>query len=374
MDVVYIVSRPYTATAGIKAGHMFNLTRRQILTRWVFAYATSDAALFVLSLALAGLFSVACQAVLLKAFEKEVPDLTNQVGAFADKVVAQLNNASTQWALGTNGVIDGLNGDINDKMFGWVNTTTSALNDTLNTFVDTTMDVLNITFGGTVLYQPIVEVLNCLVFLKVKGIENALTWVSDHAHVDFPNLPTDMFTLGAVASIAANNSDPSDSFLSQPGDEASDQISAAVVRFTNRIEDAIRTEAYIALVILGVWLFVALIGIIRALTLWFGPDKTRGEGGVDHFRSDPPPSGQDGFVNVPLGEMRSADARPFTPAPKYSQSMATTAEDDPFRTSDSEYSDQKVGYAGQRDLTRQSTGGRRNIVSARADVYGDFKR
>jgi len=376
MDVVYIVSRPYTATAGIKAGHMFNLTRRQILTRWVFAYATSEAALFVLSLGLAGLFSVACQAIMLKAFEKEVPDLTNQVGAFADKVVSQLNNASQSWAVGTNGVIDSLNEDINSKMLGWVNTTTGAINDTLNVFVTETMDVLNVTFGGTVLYEPILDVLDCLVLMKIRGIEKALTWVSDNAHVDFPALPADMFSLGAVASIASNSSDPSDSFLSQPGDEASDQISAAVARFLNRLEDGLRTEALIATVIVCIWLFIVLIGILRALTLWFGRDKTRGEGGVDHFRSDPPPDGLDGFDNVPLGEMQTIQPGPPTPAPKYSQSVETEAKENPFSHSDDRYLDQKIGYAGQRNFSRQDTGhayGRNRIVSSQAHLYDDFK-
>jgi hypothetical protein len=52
----------------------------------------------------------------LRIVEKEVPALANQVGGFADKVVGVLNNASEQWAIGTNKVIDSTNNDIN-KMF-----------------------------------------------------------------------------------------------------------------------------------------------------------------------------------------------------------------------------------------------------------------
>jgi hypothetical protein len=89
MDVVYIVNRPYTSTAGIKVASRFKSSRHQILVRWVFAYATSTPALFVLSLALAGLFSCVCQAILLRSLQKDVPDLTNQVSAFADKIALQ---------------------------------------------------------------------------------------------------------------------------------------------------------------------------------------------------------------------------------------------------------------------------------------------
>jgi hypothetical protein len=325
MDVVYIVSRPYTATAGIKVAHtVSSATRRQTLTRWVFAYATSDAALFVLALAIAGLFSAACQAILLKAVEKEVPSLSNQVGGFADKVINSLNNASESWAVGTNGAIASTNQDINQQMLGWVNTTTGAIDDMLDAFINETTSVLNTTFGGTPLYGPITGVFECLIGLKVASIEKGLAWVSDNAQINLPTLPNNTFSLGAVASIAAGD-DPDDSFLSQPGDAASDQISAAVARFTQRLEEGIRTEAIVATVILCVYLFVVLCGIVRALFLWCGRDKVRGEGGpapairmTDNFRQDPNMhvDSRDGFDDVPLGTVTSRQ-RPFTPAPEY---------------------------------------------------------
>ncbi len=47
MDVVYIVSRPYTSSAGLKLSHRFESQRKKCLVRWVVAYATTDAALFL---------------------------------------------------------------------------------------------------------------------------------------------------------------------------------------------------------------------------------------------------------------------------------------------------------------------------------------
>lgn len=347
MDVVYLASRPYTSTAGIKLSHTFESQRKKNLTRWVVAYATSDAALFVLALALAGLFSCACQAILLRALEKQVPGLTNQVGAFSDKVVAQLNNASEQWAVGTNAAITDTNRDINQDMLGWVNTTTSALNDTLNAFVDKTTDVLNTTFGGTPLYDPIMEVLNCLVLMKIAGIGKALTWVHDNAHIDFPLVPNDTFSLGAVASLASTSA-PDDSFLASPGDAASDKISSAVTRFIDIVEDGIRIEAIISTVVLLVWVFLVFIGLIRALTLWNGRDKVRGEGGPpafsssaatgNDFRSD----NQDRYAefdNIPMTNVIAS--RPMTPAPKY-----TPPRDDEGR--EEIYQDYKLEFSGRR--------------------------
>ena len=364
MDVVYIVSRPYTSTAGIKTANWFKRPRRQILVRWVFAYATSTPALFVLSLGLAGLLSCACQAIMLKALEKEVPVLTHEVAAFADKVVNSLDNASEHWAIGTNTMIDSTNQQINKELLGWVNTTTSALNDTLNVFVNGMTGVLNETFGGTILYHPITEVLNCLVTMKVVGIQKALTWVSDNAHINFPTLPNDTFSLGAVASIASENQQNGSSFLSAPGDDASDQISAAVVRMTDRLEDGIRTEALISTCICLIWVIILLVAIIRALILWFHRDKTRGEGGVaDAYVHD-----RIGFDEIPLGTVSQPECR--EPAPKYS-TTATVA--NPFHSPEDHYQDQKLGFAGQRDydssLRREATQGGHSRVSSHGELW-----
>jgi hypothetical protein len=372
MDVVYIVSRPYTSSAGIKAASRFKAPRRQILTRWVFAYATSTPALFVLSLGVAGLFSCACQVIMLRTLEKEVPNLTNQVGAFADQVVNSLNNASEQWAIGTNTAIASTNDDINSNLLGWVNTTTGAVNDTLNVFVEGMTGVLNETFGGTVLYDPIKEVLNCLVLLKVAGVQKALTWVSDNAHIDFPLMANDTFSLGAVASIASDKDPKAESFLSQPGDAAKDKISAAVVRVTNRVEDGIRTEALIATVVLFIWVAILLIGIIRALALWFGRDKTRAEGGVgDAYQNN-----RDGFQDTALDAFHPQHPpnSSLGPAPEYTKS--NPADFDPF--GDDTYAEHKLGFAGQRDyessLRRDATRGGPSRVSSHAEICPDSKR
>ncbi|KAJ9381148.1 hypothetical protein DTO063F5_6358 [Paecilomyces variotii] len=339
MDVVYIVSRPYTSTAGIKAASRFSNSRRQILVRWVFAYATSTPALFVLSLAIAGLFSCLCQYILLRSVEKTVPELTDQVSAFADRVVDSLNNASEQWAIGVNKVIETTNNDINKDVLGWVNTSTTALNDTLNAFVDETTKVLNETFGGTLLYEPIKEVFNCLIGLKIEGIQKGLDWVSDHARVDFPLMPNDTFSLGAAASIASDNSDPGNSFLADPGDQTSNKISEAVVRVVDKLADDIKTETIISSIILLIWVLILLIGIIRALTLWWTRERTRGEGAGlthNHARNINPnngngPSDANGFTDVPLTAM-----------PTVSRGVAVDSDED-------HYPDEKVGFAGQRN-------------------------
>ncbi|KAI9820707.1 MAG: plasma membrane fusion protein prm1 [Pycnora praestabilis] len=336
LDVVQIVSRPYSSTVGIKAASMVKSPRQQILVRWIVAYGTSMPALFVLSLGLAGLLSCLFHYILLKAIEREVPALVNEVGAFADKVVNALENASVGWANSANHVIESTNNDINNDVFGWVNTTTGAMNDTLNTFVDGMTDALNATFGGTVLYDPIEEVFNCLIGLKVAGIEKALTWVSDNAHVSFPEFPNNTFSIGAAASLASDSTNTSvNSFLSNPGSDASDAISGAIVDVTDKIASAIRTEAIISACVIGLWVLIVLLGFLRALTLFFRHDKTRGEGGpvyaTNDYRGAPAPAEASNSVFPSFGPPLATE-----PAPRYSSTEGPQ--------------DEKVGFAGERGV------------------------
>jgi len=284
VDVLYIAQRPYTSTAGIKAAEKIRSTKRQILMRWFVAYSTTLPALFVLSLGVTGLFTSLCQYVVLRLLEKEVPVLAAAIGDFAQEVVSTLEDASTEWANGANAIINSTNAKVNSDVFGWVNTTTSAVNNTLNIFTDDLSLALNKTFGGTPLYNPIQDVIGCLIGLKIAGIQKGLTWVSDHAHVTFPEFRTDVFSLGAAASIA--NSSSTNSFLANPGAVASDDITSALVKVGDKLQEAIRQEALIAAFLVGVFFLNMLIGAIRAGIAMYGRDKTRAEGGPRTYTGD----------------------------------------------------------------------------------------
>lgn len=373
MDVIYIASRPYTASAGIKAAKPFKSFKRQTLTRWVIAYGTSTPALLVLSLGITGLLACFCQYILLKAVEKEIPALADEVGDFAGKVVNTLNNASEAWAVGTNKAITTTNNDINDNIFGWVNTTTGAMNNTLNVFVDTITKTLNSTFGGTVLQDPVNELFNCLIGLKVAGIEKGLTWVSDHAHVDFPLLQNDTFSLGAAASLADDNggSGKASNLLSSPGSGATDEISKAVEVVGRHIADAIRTEALISTALVLLYLLVVLMGIARAVFLALRTTKLRGEGGPSHAGDIPLDTVDNHAVtrDIPT-EAAPAYEPPSQPQPPRRPFAAFTApsRQDPV-DDEMQWQDQKLGFAGDRGQVHVNHG-----AGARRSEYGQVEK
>lgn len=295
MDITYIVSRPYTATAGIQLANKFHTTRRQALVRWVLAYATTIPALFVLCLGLAGLFSCLCQYIILKAVEREVPNLETEITNFADKVVDALEDASNQWQNGTNSAILDLQKKINNDLFHWVNISAVGLNDTLNVFVDESIKVLNFTFGGTILYTPVTELFECLIGLKVAGIEKGLTWVSDHAYIDFPLLPNNTFSVGAASSL--NNSSPSESFLAAGQNGTADAISSAVESLVTKLQNGIRMEVIISSFVVLLWVVILLMGVFRALFLWFGHDDEFGARRLSFAHSDMHANPEDPFTD-----------------------------------------------------------------------------
>ncbi|OAA46237.1 hypothetical protein NOR_02990 [Metarhizium rileyi] len=305
MDVAYIASRPTTASYGIK--FTSRLTgRRKVLVRWCIAYATSGPAIFVLSLAIAGFFSCFCQYIVLKVVQKEVPELTKEIGQFADDVVGKINQVSENWAADANGVVKGLNDDINKDVLGYVANATGAVNNTLNVFLGTMEKGLEKVFKDTILLKPIQSVLHCVIGIKIESVQKGLTWVHDHAHVDFPLFDNDTFSLGAKKSTSGDSQ--LQNFLASPSSATTDGVTAAVDRVTGWLLKGITKEALISTGILLVYAIVVLIGVIRTLaSMVFGGDDSdsnhvRQAG--DDPRSDPVSSseyndGRDEKMRVP---------------------------------------------------------------------------
>ncbi|PHH62734.1 hypothetical protein CDD81_6722 [Ophiocordyceps australis] len=262
IDIIYIASRPITATCGIKLASRFK-GRKQLIARWCVAYATSVPALFVLSLALAGFVSCFCQFILLSMVQKEVPALANEVGEFAGNVVTTLEKVSDDWAAGANHVVQGLNDDINKDVLIYVTNATDAVNKTLNVFLDAMETGLETVFNDTILLDPIRSVLHCVVGIKIESVQKGLTWVHDHAHVNLPLFDRSLFSLGANESIAGDSD--LHTFLASPSTVTTDEVTGAIQRVTDWLRKSLVQEALISTGVFLVYLIVVLIGVTRTL-------------------------------------------------------------------------------------------------------------
>lgn len=339
MDVVYLASRPTSSGIGLWLSNRFGSARRQAAVRWAWAYATSIPMLFLLALGLAGLFACLCQYLLLKSIQDKVPELTDQVADFAGKVVGALNNASTSWSSGVNGAVDKLDNEINQEVFSWVNTTTGAVNGTLNAFVDKMSEALNATFGDTILYEPIKEVLHCLIGLKIAGFQKGLTWVSDNAHVAFPHVGNDTFSLKALSD--ESESESTSQLLADPSGKTRDEVTEAINRVLEKLKDGIITEALISTTLILIWLAISLGGLVYACTRMRGHDTDNS----NPYVTDPP------VEHEPKHDESSADAAP--PSYEYPVNKAApyTLQPRPFRAygpSDNSPSDENFGQVDAR--------------------------
>ncbi|ATY67477.1 pheromone-regulated multispanning membrane [Cordyceps militaris] len=286
MDVAYIASRPLTAQVGVSLSSRLQGDRK-ILMRWCVAYATSPSALFVLSLALAGFFSCFCQFILIKAVQKEVPEITAKIGEFADEVVKTLEEVSYGWAKDANGVITGFNDDINKDVLGYVTNATDAVNSTINLFMDTLNTGLETVFNGTILLAPIKSVLHCVIGMKVEGVQKGLTWVHDHAHVNFPKFPNDVFSLGANESVSGDSD--LRSFLASPSSVTTDEVSGAVSHVVNWLLKSVVQELLISSGIMLVYVIVVLIGVVRTLIGMATAGKGESQEDMRYIEQDQPP-------------------------------------------------------------------------------------
>ncbi|KAM0451677.1 hypothetical protein ACHAPV_009826 [Trichoderma viride] len=283
MDAVYIASRPFTATYGLRFSSKMT-GKQRILARWCIAYATSPAALFVLSLALSGFLACICQYILLRAVQKETPKLAQEVGQFAENVVETLQNVSQSWADGANGVVGGLNDDINHDLLDYVSNATEAVNNTINVFMDKMEEGLEFVFNDTILLGPIKSVLHCVIGLKIESVQKGLTFVHDHAHVEFPLFPNDTFSGGANSSVAGDSG--IDSFLASPSDATTNEISEAVGHVTKWLHSNLVQEALMSTGIFLTYVIIVLIGVIQALIGMATSERGRAEGGIRYPSMD----------------------------------------------------------------------------------------
>ncbi|KAI5279387.1 plasma membrane fusion protein prm1, partial [Ascosphaera aggregata] len=168
--------------------------------------------------------------------------------------------------------------------------------------MDETTKVLNTTFGGTILEDPLKTVFDCIIGMKVEAVEKGLTWVSDHAHIDFPHVPNDTFSLALRKS--SHNDSKMDNFLAHPGDNTADAVSGTVIRVINAYRDAIKTETWVSIAVCCIWFLLVLMALFRACIVNARRDKRRGEGGEEFDNGIPD---EQGFVTVPLGNARPAE-------------------------------------------------------------------
>ncbi|KAH9820004.1 hypothetical protein DFH28DRAFT_1079900 [Melampsora americana] len=240
---------------------------------WFLAYITWPSALLFLGFGLLGFLVIQVQLFALHGVRNQavhqansgVADMTNLL---ADKINDQTRNASVAFAEDTNAVILKFQSDVNDHMLGWAGTTTTTLNNTLTTFYDGLTTVVSDTFGKTPLKESSLQLLNCLIGSKVAGIQSALTFVHDHAHVDLPTVsPTAlMISPSQTKDLVASVGSPQNSSSSQGNQTESPSLATRFVdRLINRYTKALHKQRVTYIALLACYVLVIIFGLIGVI-------------------------------------------------------------------------------------------------------------
>lgn len=231
--------------------------------RWIINYAASPYLLPFLLLGLLGLLSVTCQYIVLHFVSRvDVSSSGDQIFySTKTEIYTTFNNSLTDWTNQTNSYINKYQNDVNDNLLAWVDTTATTINNTVTEFDDKMNDAIDALFEGTPLYKPVEQIVFCVIESKLKKIEKAMTWLSDHSHLAMPNLDPKEIIAHSAAIQAEDASDSFDSNIEDFKEKAKDLL-ANIIRF---YRNQCKILLYISLGILGIWFVFFMVGIVLLL-------------------------------------------------------------------------------------------------------------
>lgn len=227
--------------------------------RWFFNYSASPFLLSFLLLGLLGIATVICQFIILSFisnldFSQKGNELFHNTQT---QIYGSFNDSLNQWTNETNNYIGDYQDDINDNLFAWVDTAAMTINNTVSEFDEKMNKALDALFKGTPLYEPIEQIVGCVIESKLKKIENAMTWLSDNAHLEMPELNPKTI-LAEMASIKAAN--VNDSF-----DDSVEKFKSKAKNILNQVIKFYKHQnmilLYISLCILGIWFLFSMVGL-----------------------------------------------------------------------------------------------------------------
>ncbi|GAA5844266.1 hypothetical protein JCM9279_001748 [Rhodotorula babjevae] len=254
---------------------------------WFLSYVAHPYAWAFLALGVVGLVVVQVQiAVLDGPVRRMTKDRANQgAGEFSSSVTGTLNEkmelSAAEWAQSTNRAVLGVEDGINTNLFGWVNDTTTTLNSTMVGFYTEITDAITDVFNGTILEDPALGLVYCLVGSKVDAVSTALTWLHAHAHLSLPTVSPSLLTL------SQNQTDELTASLTNP--ESAVSAPSIADKMISAYRRSLEQQRMGFLVAIGIWLLVLVMGLVgvwwraageRAWRRWRGV-RGADEGGDD---------------------------------------------------------------------------------------------
>ncbi|GAA5998907.1 pheromone-regulated protein PRM1 [Rhodotorula paludigena] len=227
---------------------------------WFLSYIAHPYPWAFLALGLVGLVVVQIQLWVLdgpirRATRKKAEDGAGEFStSVMDSLGEKMDAKGREWAEGTNRVIVNVEYGINEKLFGWVNTTTVSLNSTMTGFYSETTDAVTGVFNGTILEDPALGLVYCLIGSKVDAISTALTWLHSNAHLSLPTVSSSVLTL------SSNRTDELTASLTDP--ESSISAPSVADRMIDAYKRSLEQQRLGFIIAIGIWVFVVIMGLV----------------------------------------------------------------------------------------------------------------
>ena len=280
MSLLTISRHPLISSFSQRFGQRVGLRTQQAQDRlcWLLAFVTHPAALACLFTGLLGLISVWLQTILIQRLTHHYTSsidtsLTHLTADVLGLVNDHARNASLAFSTSANAVISEVETELNEHVFSWVDTTTSVMNSTLNEFLDGITDALTTTFGGTPFNAPLQTFVQCIIGQKVKGIEKALTWIHDNAHVNFTMVPADVLVLRGAQQEAVLRP-VRDAMLGSGDGEDGGVVGNVIGRYMRHLEQ----EKVMFAVLVAVYALLWVVGVLVAAYASVVDARTSDEG------------------------------------------------------------------------------------------------
>ncbi|KIM27004.1 hypothetical protein M408DRAFT_25023 [Serendipita vermifera MAFF 305830] len=265
--------------------HMSPITHDRLA--WYLSYIFSPSALVCFLVGLFGILAICIQLIAIKPIQRKVNEevekavqlVMNSVGS---EINATMGEASATYATNVNAQLAAIDQTLNGELFTWIGNATAVLNNTVVAYYDDLERGINSAFGNTILANPMLELVRCIIGGKIDALQGAVAFLQAHLRIPIPRVSPDVLllsshTLGQVSSpIAA---------------AATGGGNGGVFgRLVDRYLSVLRSELITFGIILGVWGFICLMGLVILLWDIIGRRKyseyRNGKPAVEHSDSE----------------------------------------------------------------------------------------
>ncbi|KAJ3042846.1 plasma membrane fusion protein prm1 [Rhizophlyctis rosea] len=262
------------------------LTRRiksrpnKSLATWFLNYTSHRPSLLCLIMGLTGLIAIALQLALLSHAQASlVPQLATDLHQTALDVSSAVHqsivDATHPYVVEINTKIDDTEGEINDKLFGWVNGTFDAINNTISTFTNGFNEVLNDTLSDVPVLRDAVRTFGmCIMGNTLESLAEAANALRTRLSVHIPRVDdssivnlnsTDVDAL--LGRVAAASSSSKDGSTGEQQTDVKGFLEVELIKMIELYQGVLRSNLVPFAVLLVFGSGVMVMGCIRCL-IW----------------------------------------------------------------------------------------------------------